>query len=214
MAHNYFVVTVINIPFVLLITTFTYEGWRYKSRAFESEVSDFLLSARRLLKWDQCSGCMTTQTPSLLTVPFCYDCFHRCGLVHVWLQSVHGERTAHCPVCMFFRDGVNYVSGSFFSQQHSLLGLSYWLYFERGTKLTPFLKGQSFLKASFAFWRPSFALSLPSECLTKQTCIPQGRNCRHVCSLSGTPSPSAPASAGPQSAFALKSLLSQYCVVY
>lgn len=114
MAHNYFVVTVINIPFVLLITTFTYEGWRYKSRAFESEVSDFLLSARRLLKWDQCSGCMTTQTPSLLTVPFCYDCFHRCGLVHVWLQSVHGERTAHCPVCMFFRDVVNYVSDSFF----------------------------------------------------------------------------------------------------
>lgn len=70
-------------------------------------------------------------------------------------------------------------------QSETQLLTAFWT----GTKWTLFLKGQSF--PSYPSDNPLCPFC-PSECLTKQTCIPQGRNCRHACYLSGTPSPAAP----------------------
>lgn len=99
-------------------------------------------------------------------------------------------RIARCTLsCLsHFQNGVNYVPNFFFGshlQSETQLLTAFWT----GTKWTLFLKGQSF--PSYPSDNPLCPFSA-SECLTKQTCIPQGRNCRHACYLGGAPSPAVP----------------------
>lgn len=56
-----------------------------------------------------------------------------------------------------------------------------------------------------------FALFPPSECITKQTCNPQGRNCQHAFYLGDTPCPAVLSCVGTPVCFCF-SLFSQYHV--
>lgn len=118
----------------------------------------------------------------------------------ICMARATNERNTHCPG----KNGVNYVSTGL--ESIAVLDLV-WIWIWTGTKITPFLKGLRFLKATHLDCVSPLCPFSPSECITTQTCMPLGRNCRRACFLGGTPSPAVPSCVGPQPASALKHLL-------
>lgn len=161
-----------------------------------------------LNEWAQCNSCMTTQTPSFLTVLLSWlfppinvsTSLWSLVYVHVWLHSMHGSshKCQEHTVLFVSLSKMGLIVFQLFwdSLQFGILTV-FWI----GIKSTPFLKTTLLKAAPLDFVSPLCPFC-PSECITKQTCNPQGRNCRYACCLGG--SPAVPCCVGPQPAFALK----------
>lgn len=83
------------------------------------------------------------------------------SLVHVWLQSMHGtgqrckDGTLH-TVLFGSLSKMGFIMFQLFILHSLPFGIQFLTAFWIGTKWTPFLKGQSFLKSyPSGFWQPS-----------------------------------------------------------